>query len=204
MISEIDNLKDAWKTISDAGSQKEYSADELKKIVKKQSNNELAKIRRKILFEWTIAFILSVFLVVFISSVKPADTLYALFFIVVIFGFSFIPYINVIKFKFTPDTTLKNYLEEFISRFDNLVKKYIRMVVFLYPVAGLGGFLLGLHSKLPKEEWNSFFTTESIIWIIVAIVAISLLGCWMQKKYFNWLYGKNIDRLRDCLKNLEK
>ena len=78
------------------------------------------------------------------------------------------------------------------------------MVVFLYPVAGLGGFLLGLHSKLPKEEWNSFFTTESIIWIIVAIVAISLLGCWMQKKYFNWLYGKNIDRLRDCLKNLEK
>ncbi len=204
MISEIDNLKDAWKTISDVGSQKEYSADELKKIVKKQSNNELAKIRRKIIFEWTVALILSVFLVIFISSTKPADTIYALIFIVVIFGLSFVPYLNVIKLKFTSDTNLKNYLKEFVSRFDNLVKKYMRMAVILYPIAGFGGFLLGLHSKLSKDEWNSFFTSESIIWIIIILISISLLGCWIQKKYFNWLYGKNIDRLRDCLKNLEK
>ena len=204
MISEIDNLKDAWKTISDIGSQKEYSADELKRIVKKQSKNELIKIRRKIIFEWAIAFILSVFLVIFISSTKPSDTIYALIFIAIIFGISFIPYVNVIKLNFTPDTNLKNYLKEFVYRFDTLVKNYIRMSVFLYPTAGLGGFLLGLHSKLSKEEWNSFFTTESIIWIVVILISISLLGCWIQKKYFNWLYGKNIDRLRDCLLNLEK
>lgn len=203
MMDEFDALKTAWKTISDAESKKEYSAADLKKIVKKRSNNELYKIRRKLILEWGIAIALSAFLVLFIYLINPADTRYALLFIGLILAISFIPYVNVIKLKSSTHPNLKNYLHEFILRFDKLVKQYIRMATILIPVAGLGGFLLGFHSAASQVEWEGFFKMFNLLWVAVFVVIVSFGGHWIQGRYFKWIYGKNIQRLRDCLRDLE-
>jgi len=204
MINELDNFKNAWKNLSEAELKKDFSASDLKKLVKKSSNSELAKIRRKLLLEWSIAIALSIFLVLFVRFINPNDTKYALLFIGVILAICFFPYINVIRLKLTSHTDLINYLSEFILRFDKLVKQYIRMATILIPVAGLGGFLLGFHSSASIEEWNNFFNAKNMLFVGFFVVLVSFAGYWVQGRYFKWIYGKNIQRLRDCLADLEQ
>ena len=203
-MSEFEDIKDAWKTISEVESKKEYSTEDLKKIVKKRSNNELSKIRRKLILEWSVAIALSVLLVLFVRFINPADTKYALLFISVILIISFFPYINIIRLKFSNNTNLKDHLSEFISRFDKLIKQYIRMSAILVPIAGIGGFLLGLHSTAGQDEWNEFFTLWNLVGMTLFLLFISAVGCWVQRRYFKWIYGKNLQRLRDCLVDLEE
>lgn len=200
---ELDNLKNAWKTISEATPERKYTAEELKKIVKKQSNNELSKIRRKLIIEWTLALALSVYLVLFIHFINPADTKYVLVFVLVILAISFFPYINIIQLKLSNHPDLRTYLAEFISRFDKLVKQYMRMATILIPVAGLGGFLLGFHSGVGEAEWSSYLKLFNVILVAVFVLLISLGGFWIIRRYFKWIYGKNIQRLRACLEDLE-
>ncbi len=204
MMNDLDNLKSTWKTISDAGSKKGLSGDELRKIVNKRSNNELLKIRRKIIMEWSIAFVLSVMLVLIIHFINAGDTKYALMFIGLILAISFFPYLNVIRLNFTSHSDLKNYLNEFIVRFNKLVNQYIKMASIMIPVAGLGGFLLGVHSTSGQNEWNGFFNWQNMILLILFVSVISLAGYWVQHRYFKWIYGKNIQRLKDCLADLNE
>ncbi|MGD9992005.1 MAG: hypothetical protein AB7S69_01790 [Salinivirgaceae bacterium] len=203
MMNDLDNLKDAWKSISEPGAVSAYSADELRRMVRKRSNNELSKIRRKIILEWSVAFLLSLFLVLFVRVINPADTKFALLFIGLILAVSFIPYVKVIRLKLANHPDLKSYLTIFIDRFDRLIKQYIRMAAFLIPIAGLGGFLLGFHSAA-QEEWPVFFENLNLILLLLFVALISFCGYWLQKRYFRWIYGKNIQRLRQCLDDLNE
>ena len=110
MNNNMDNLKDAWKKITERGNQKEYSSAELQKIVRKKSNNELMKIRRKFILEWASAIVLSLFIIVFIQIVNKSDTLFALIFVGVILIISFFPYINIVRVKSENNTDLKSHL----------------------------------------------------------------------------------------------
>jgi hypothetical protein len=203
MMNDLDNLKDAWKSISEPGAVSAYSADELRRMVRKRSNNELSKIRRKIILEWSVAFLLSLFLVLFVRVINPADTKFALLFIGLILAVSFIPYVKVIRLKLANHPDLKSYLTLFIARFERLIKQYIRMAAFLIPIAGLGGFLLGFHSAA-QEEWPVFFQKLNLILLLLFVALISFCGYWLQKRYFRWIYGKNIQRLRHCLDDLNE
>lgn len=203
MMNDLDNLKDAWKTISQPGALSAYSAEELRRMVRKRSNNELDKIRRKIIMEWSVAFLLSLLLVLFVRVINPAETKFALLFIGLILGVSFIPYLKVIRLKLANHPDLKSYLLLFIDRFDRLIKQYIRMATFLIPIAGLGGFLLGFHSAA-RQEWQEFFQLNNVIYLLLFVAFISFCGYWLQKRYFRWIYGKNIQRLRQCLDDLNE
>lgn len=204
MMNDLDNLKNAWKTISDKGGSKSYSADEIRRMVKGRSKNELAKIRRKIISEWTLALLLSFGMVLFVRLINPSDTKFALLFILLILTFSSVPYYNVIRLKYSNHSDLKTYLTEFIARFEKLVQQYIRMSVFLMPLAGLGGFMLGFHSAATQTEWHGLLKLINLLLIAGFLVMISWGGYWLQRRYFTWVYGKNIQRLRDCLTDLEE
>jgi hypothetical protein len=203
-MSEFDNLKNAWKTISEAGTTQKYSANDIKKIVKKKSNNELFKIKRKIIFEASITIAFSIFFVLFIRFINPVDTGYALFFIGVILAISLYPYIKVLQLKNSNHPDLKSYLQEFLKGFDRLVKQCIRMATVLIPFAAIGGFFLGYHSAASQAEWIGFFKFLNLFLLSVFVALVSFGGYWVQNRYFNWIYGKNIQRLRNCLIDLEE
>jgi len=202
-MDELNNLKKAWKEFSNVNAQKQYSSEELNKIVRKRSKNELLKIKRKLFFESGLGIFLSIILVIMVGLINPSDTFYAFLFILTILAVSFIPYIKVFRLGLTQKSNLKSHLSQFISSFENLIAQYIRLSTVLIPVAGLGGFLLGLHATLTTEEWFAFFTLINISIIVIVLIAISLLGQVLLRRYFKWIYGKNIQRLSGCLAELE-
>lgn len=203
-MDELNNLKQAWQAFSDVNKQKQYSAEELQQIVKKKSNSELQKIQRKLLFEWGLAILVAVAMVVVVSIIKPADIIYALLFVGLILGVSFIPYYKILVFRLNQNQDLKNHLNSFIQSFENLVRQYVRMSAFLLPFAIAGGFLLGFHSSADHDTWLLFFNAKNISILVATIILISFAGYYIQRKYFNWVYGKNIQRLNDCLSDLEE
>jgi len=203
-MDELNELKHAWKTMADSRTVNEYSVEEIRKIVKGRSNNELLKIRRKIIIEWTMALLLSLFLVLFIYFFNPSDTPFALLLVTIILAISFVPYIKVIRLKYSRHPDLKTYLTEFIIRFERLIKQYVQMAAILIPIAGAGGFLLGIHSTAAQSNWDVFFIFRNVVLALLILVAVSFTGYWLQKRYFTWVYGKNIQRLRDCLNDLEE
>jgi UDP-N-acetylglucosamine transferase subunit ALG13 len=204
MTEDFDSLKNAWNVITKADSVKGYSADELRKIVKRKSNNEVEKIRRKIIVEWSLAIALSIILVFVIHFINAPDTKWALLFVGIILALSFIPYIRVIRLKLSNQPNLKTYLNIFIFTMSALIKKYIRMAAFIIPLAGLGGFLLGFHSASSPQEWLELFTPLNLFFLALFIAFISVGGFWLQKKYFKWMYGKNMERLQSCLSDLDE
>lgn len=204
MSNNMDNLKNAWKTITESGYRKEYSSGELMKIVRKKSNNELTKIRRKLIIEWALSIILSLFIVVFIKIVNNGDTIYALTFVGLILIASFFPYLNIMRIKSDSQSDLKSYLKEFIGGFERLIDQYLKIATILMPITVAGGTLLGVHSSLSADEWSHFFETEIIIILVFLVGFLSFGAYWFLKKYFGWNYGKNLKRLKDCLADLEK
>jgi len=203
-MDELDNLKEAWKTFSELSSEQGYNSKELQRIVRKRSNHELIKIRRKLLMEWSVAIILSLLLVLFIRMINPADTHLAVIFILVILGVSLVPYIRVFRLKFSSHTNLKNYLNAFIQRFEKLIEQYIQLSTILIPLATLGAFLLGMHSSATQTEWTIFITWKTMGIVLIIVLGISIGGRWLQRRYFNWIYGKNLKRLQLCLDDLEE
>lgn len=204
MMDELDNLKEAWKTLSDVQRGKQYSQSELMQLVKRKSNNELLKIRRKLLLEWSMVIILSVLLVLYIGWLNPSDALFAVIFLLVVLGVSLVPYLNLLKFKMVHYTDLRSHLTEFIARYDKMVSEYTRMSFITIPIGVLGGFAFGYHSHGARYGWSDLFETKKFIILIVLLIVISLGGCYLQKSYFKWFYGKNLDRIKQCLTELDE
>lgn len=203
MTNELDNLKNAWKTVSEVEQSKDYSADELQKIVKRKSNSELLKIRKKFIFEWIATIMLSIFIVLFVRFFNESDTTYAILFVLLVAGISLIPSIKIMRFIKTSNDSLKDFLIEYLASFDNLMKQYIKMAAFLLPVTIVGGILLGTHASMPESEWNTFFGFRTVSIIALIVLILSVGSYWLQKRYFNWVYGKNLKRLKACLAELE-
>jgi hypothetical protein len=204
MMDELDSFKNAWKSMAEIRTKEEFSAEEIKKLVTGRSNNELSKIRRKIIVEWAMAIMLSLFLVLFVYFVNPKDAPYALLLVLIILSISFVPYIKVIRLKYSSHADLKTYLSLFLYRFEKLIKQYIQMAAILVPIAGVGGFLLGLHSVANIEGQAEILGVMDLLIAILVVMVVSISGFWLQKRYFTWIYGKNIQRLRNCLKDLEE
>lgn len=203
-MDELDNLKDAWKTLSDAQRSKQYSQTELMQLVKRKSNNELLKIRRKLLLEWTMVLVLSVLLVLYIGWLNPSDALFAVIFLLIILIVSFVPYLNLIRFKMIHYTNLRSHLTEFIARYDKMVSDYTKISFVTIPVGVLGGFAFGYHSHGSRYGWSDLFEAKKFILLLVLLVLISIGGCYLQKSYFKWFYGRNLNRIKQCLSELDE
>jgi hypothetical protein len=203
MMDELDNLKSAWKNFGNVSTGHAYSIDQLKAMVKKRSGNELVKIKRKIILEWSVAIILSVVMVMVIRYCNKADTLYAVILMALILGISVVPYVRIFRFKFHQIDDLRSYLTRFLNGYELLVTQYIKLSAVLMPLAGGGGLLLGVHCTSTPEEWHNLFTVINLGWFTVFLAVIGFIGHWAQKRYFNLIYGGNIKRLRLCLAELD-
>ena len=204
MMNELDNYKNAWKTIAETELKKEYSVDDLKKIVKKRSNSELSKIRRKLIFEWALSLVLSVFLVAYMNFVNPSETRFAIAFVIVVFVVSFAPYMRILKFQLSQNSDLRTYLKGFLDAFNTMINQYVKLSVFLIPIASIGAFILGAQIGFDMESWAELFAAVNFIWLILSLFFIGVASYWIPRKYFKLIYGKNIKRLENCLSDLEE
>jgi len=85
-----------------------------------------------------------------------------------------------------------------------LIEQYIQLSTILIPLATLGAFLLGMHSSATQTEWTIFITWKTMGIVLIIVLGISIGGRWLQRRYFNWIYGKNLKRLQLCLDDLEE
>jgi hypothetical protein len=203
-MNDLDDLKQSWKTISESRGNKEYSPQELLLIVKRKSNNELHRIRRKLLTEWSSAIILSVLLFFYIGYLNPNDAIFAGVFLLIILAISFVPYINLIRLNIAHYSDLRSHLKELIERYEKLVSEYTRLSFVMIPIGVLGGFAFGYHSNGSEFGWDDLFEWKKIILLIVVLVSVAFAGCYFQKKYFKWFYGKNMERIKKCIADLEE
>lgn len=203
-MNELDDLKQTWKTLSESQVQKEYTHQELLLIVKRKSNNELLKMRQKLLIEWSLAIFLALLLVIYIGWLNPADTLFVGLFLLVILVVSFVPYLKLVKLKIAHYTDLRSHLHELINRYDKMVAQYTHLSFVTIPIGVLGGFALGYHSNGSTYGWDDLFEWPKFLILVLILSGVAFGGCYLQKKYFSWFYGKNLDRIKKCLAELEK
>lgn len=202
MIDELDKLKGAWQVASESSDT--YSLEAIRKMVKKRSKNELSKIQRKLIIESITSILLSFCFIFYVHYIDSTKTFISGLYILLVMGVSLIPYFKILRFSYGQNRDLKSHLSLFISQFDRLVSQYIKMYVFLIPIAIFGaymlGFVIGVDSGMSEYE----FRLMDVLIGLLIIVGITLMGYAVLRKYFNWIYGKNLERLRDCLSELEE
>lgn len=202
MIDELDKLKEAWIVASEGSGN--YSFDAIRKMVKKRSRNELLNIRRKFIVEWAVSVLLSICFVLYVHSIDPSKTLISVIYIALVLGISLIPYLKIMRFSFRQNEDLKTHLKLFINQFDQLVAQYIKMYVFLIPIAIFGAYMLGFVIGVNRGVETYQFQISDVIIGLTIMGLMSLFGYLILKRYFNWIYGKNIRRLKKCLSELEE
>lgn len=198
-MDELKNLKTTWDSFSKVSEKKQYTTYQLKQLLKHKSNNEFQKIKRKMLVEFVFSIILCCFLLVYILIVDPIKIWYSLAFFIAIITISSVPYFIVKKTNVNIDNSLKEYLAEFLKKFKRI---YVNTFTVLIPITIVGSFFIGYN--ISDKDYLSNISFSKITIIVAVIIALSFVGFLLQKKYFNWVYGKNLDRLKECLADLQE
>ncbi len=197
-MDNIDNIKSAWQILNKANEQKKYSKAELQNIVKQKSNNEVLKIKRKMIIELYVSIGLFALLFIAILINKSHDIVFVATFLVALIIISFIPYFILRKINVKIDTNIKEYLNNFMFSFKRL---YINTYSILIPFAILGSLTIGFNINLTQLITN--ITIREILLILGIIIISYLLGLITLQLYFKWLYGKHLQRIKDCITELQ-
>lgn len=204
MTIELEKLKNTWHAVVDSDTSKSFSSDELKRIVNRRSNNEISKIRRKIIFECVISILFSVGLIVFVQIIDSSKTIWVSLYISLIVALSLFPYLKVVRFSVNGGSDLKQHLSSYIKAFDNLVYQSVKIYTFLIPIGMLSAYLLGFSIGVHLENKVYEFRTLDLIIGLTVVGSVTFIGYLILKRYFKWIYGKNISRLKDCLADLNR
>ncbi len=203
MIDELDKFKDVWQALSQSNLNKNYSREELNKIVRRQSRNEIAKIRRKFMLEGSLSLFLAGIFVAFVGYFDTSILIYAIGLIVILLVVGLLPNIKMLRRKTVPQQNLKQYLEDYIQSFEKLISRYVQMIVYLIPLAACGAYIIGFYLGLTHSSEFRKPGFYDYTFGIAIVAGLTALGYALLKRYYHWIYGKNMARLKQCLTDLE-
>lgn len=196
---ELDELKNIWQQASNESiSSQIIQKEELSFMIKGKSSDILTKLKRNLLLESILCLLCfpAFVYVIFVAEVENYHRYVCsvLFFITlgILVAFWF-EYRSLQKFDANTDliTSLKSTVTQ-LTKFTNIYM--IFNYLLLFPML-LYGSVVGI--EITGQELTSTF-------LIVNSIVISPLGYWWLKYYIRKVYQQHLDKLKNCLSELEE
>ncbi len=101
------------------------------------------------------------------------------------------------------DQSIKSSLEQIYSSVSSHVRYQERIGLFIYPFAGLVGFLMGMAAV--SDNFNALIRQKSIILLLLILLLILTPLCfWVTKQLHAKSYGKYLHDIKQLIHELEK
>lgn len=208
---ELEDLKNIWsnKIEKDIGLQ-EVEHEKIRRLLNKKSTNIIDRVRKN-LFGEIIIFCICLVLVAcvpFYFHSKEVSILCA-----VVIGIIFIPYLiyyikkyRELKRFFSYNENIKSSLQLLIKQLEKYLNIYFWGSLLLTPISGfLSGFVILYEMKaLGFLLYFDVFSSATLSLILSFALLLTLLSYPVMKWYIRKLYGQHLEKLRNCLKELEE
>ncbi len=199
----IMDLGDVWRKLEE---------DKLSKPVTgavevpKESKHPIQKLKNsyKVTIAFTIAFLIG-FIILLFSFNEP---LVRISLALVIFSYVFFLAINYsmykkIKVDFPVDQSLIKALRHTYDFISSNIRFQERVALFIYPVAGTAGFLMG--GSLGSGDLDSMLKEKTVIFTLIIVLIVLTPICYFLTKWmYKISYGKCLVELKALINELEK
>ncbi|MFN8295459.1 MAG: hypothetical protein U0T69_04650 [Chitinophagales bacterium] len=208
---ELDDLRHIWKDKIDSNIDKQHMEQEkIRELLNRKSTNIIDKLRKNLLLEICMfCFCLLLVACVPFYFKSREVTLLCLIVIFVIF----IPYLvyYLKKYRefqqfFSYNQNIKSSLKALIAQLEKYLKIYFWGSLLLTPVSGfLSGFAILYEMKaLGFLLYFDIFSSATLSMILSFALLLTLISYPVMKWYVRKLYGQHLEKLKDCLKELEE
>jgi hypothetical protein len=208
---ELENLKNIWHKLE--LTEKSVNASQIQAMLRQKSNDALSQLKKRLFWDIVSGFLGNIIFV--LAGILSTDSAWQI--LAAFFFFAYTPllikalleYLKLRKIEFS-DINLKEQLQKMIVYWEKALQKSLRIQQFLAPIglvlsyragANLGAgedFLL----KLINKPLN--FKTYLVWFIFIGVLVLMLLAThWFVKWYVKYLFGSQVNRLKNCLSELE-
>lgn len=208
---ELEDLKNIWKDNIDSNINKQHIEQEkIRELLNRRSTNIIDKLRKNLLME-IAAFCFCLLLVGCVPIYFHSKEVTLLCGIVI--AVVFIPYLiyyikkyNELKKFFSYHQNIKTSLRALIEQLEKYLSIYFWGSLLLTPISGfLSGFAILYEMKaLGFLLYFDVFSSATLSMILSFALLLTLISYPIMKWYIRKLYGQHLEKLKDCLKELEE
>lgn len=194
---ELENMKNAWQSLSNADLKKDIDKDAIEKMMRSKSKSELNKLILTFVIELLVSIPIIIVGMAWIRHLGSTSDYVWVFdvFMVGAVVFLLIPMRRFLKLgKFREQSTVV-YLEKLTSIFDQVIKTVLNFSRVFIAVSFPIGMLLG--GLDVHEEWMIFI----ISMLICMPFYFGLM--FLLKWYYRFFYGRRIARMKEYLRELK-
>ena len=208
---ELDNLKNIWKDNIDSNIDKQHIEQEkIRELLNRRSTNIIDKLRKNLLLEICMFCfcLLLISCVPFYFNSKEVTLLCGIVVTII-----FIPYLiyyikkyQELKKFFSYNQNIKSSLQLLISQLERYLSIYFWGSLLLTPISGfLSGFAILYEMKaLGFLLYFDVFSSSTLSMILSFALLLTLISYPIMKWYIRKLYGQYLEKLKDCLKELQE
>ena len=208
---DLDDLKHIWKDKIDTTIDKQHMEQEkIRELLNRKSSNIIDRLRKNLLIEICLFFIclLLIACVPFYFHSNEV-TILCLIVIALIFTPYLIYYIKKyreLKKFFSYNSSIKASLQALILQLEKYLHFYFWGSLLLTPVSVfLSGFVILYEMKaLGYLLYFDIFNFSILSMLLSFALMLTLISYPIMKWYIRKLYGQHLEKLRDCLKELEE
>ncbi len=208
MNSELDNLKNGWKTLKEISENDEtHTKNQLQEILKKDSKQIGHRFRKLLLKETILSIVFAIFFgVLALITQNSSSILWAIMFLIYVVNSI---WMSNLVYKFPTqsqiESSLHNSLEEQIKIAKRFISIYTKSNIMLAAPSTLIGFLAGLELGSSKsllvyfdEMIQNEHYTKLLVLLVIGIV-LAFIMTYLIKKFISWYikktYGKYLEQL---------
>lgn len=197
-----------------ATNQSDRSAKDIASLLSKKTNSLIGKLKRSLWIE--IGFcvlIMLLFLIIGIAS--PYQSLHIYFSSFAGIAFLFLVVLIYLlrrtdQISNNTQLPVKTNLQTIVGIIEEFMKRYFQFTMALIPVCLIFSFLLGYNE--PKEipaldkAATGIFTSkwQVLLFLFLYIGLLTIAVYYFTKWYLRKLYGKYIDQLKQCIRDLSE
>jgi hypothetical protein len=210
-MTELEDLKNIWsKTIEKDVGQQVVEQEKIRALLNKKSTNIIDRVRKN-LFGEIVMFCVCLFLIIAVTLYLHSKEIIILCFIVI--AVVFIPYLlyylkkyNELSKFFSYHQDIKSSLQLLITQLEKYLKIYFWGSLLLTPIYGfLSCFSILYEMKaLGFLIYFDVFSSATLSMILSFALLLTLISYPIMKWYIRKLYGQHVEKLKDCLKELNE
>ncbi len=206
-FNDIDRLKSEWNKLSNSNLKNFRTMEEIEKISKQKSKNEIHKIKRKFIIESVISIIILIAAFVYVHK---WDTHHEALLFDIVIGITIVTLllllIPIIKLGKIHNRPIKEYLQDTVSTFKKVYNNFKLAGTIAFPIGFICGVATGILHKTGEEFYakaHTILASESKLAILtISFIVVSISGYFFVKYYYQLLYKKHIDQLENMLHEL--
>ncbi len=208
---DLDDLKNIWRDNIDSSIDKQrMEQDKIRTLLNKRSTNIIDKVRKNLLLEIVMFCVCLVLILIVPFYFRSKEVTFLCSMVIVVV---FIPYLiyyikkyRELKKFFSYHENIKTNLQALVIQLERYLSIYFWGSLLLTPISGfLSGFAILYEMKaLGFLLYFDVFSSATLSMILSFALLLTLLSYPVMKWYIHRLYGRHLEKLKDCLKELQE